>query len=272
MNNTCELCAFNNPKATVTGIIVKDGKVLTLKRIEEPFKGKFDFPGGYMNAGETPEEAIKREIKEELGVDCETTFVRWFPGTASWKGKKYAILSHAFLVEAKGDLKLNKKENGAMKFIEISKLKSIAFDSNGDIADFVKKNFSVDYKKLLKLINQLDPSAKVSEINLYKSVLDGYISKKIVNGKLVGVGWVFPRRTFLRKQAVIEDVVVDIKERGKGYGKDITLDLMRWAKETGIEVIELTSGSHRVPANELYKKVGFKLHPTNHYLYFVDKK
>lgn len=270
MKNKCEICAFNNPKGAVTGIIIKDGGVLTLKRNEEPFKGKFDFPGGYMNIGETPEEAMKREVKEELGADSEATFMGWFPGTASWKDSKFAVLNHAFLVEPKNELKLNKKENSAMKFIPLSKLKDIAFDSNKDIADFIKKNFSIDYKKLVFLINQLDASAKVSEVNLYKSILDGYISKKIVNGKLVGVGWIFSRRTFLRKQAVIEDVVVDAKERGKGYGKDITLDLMRWARETGVEVIELTSGSHRVPANELYKKVGFKLHPTNHYLYKVD--
>lgn len=267
MKNGCELCGFNNPKGTVTGVIIKNGKVLTLKRKEEPFKGKFDFPGGYMNAGETPENAIKREIREELGVPSKVTFIGWFPGTASWKGQKFSVLNHAFLVEPKKELKLNKKENSSVKFLAISNLKNIAFDSNKDIADFVEKNFSIDYKKLLILVKQLDASAKVNEINFYRAALNGYISTKIVSGKLVGVGWIFPRRTFLRKQAVIEDVVVDIKERGKGYGKDITLDLMRWAKETGVEVIELTSGSHRVPANELYKSVGFKLHPTNHYLY-----
>lgn len=267
MKSDCERCGFNNPKGTVTGIIIKNGKVLVLKRNEEPFKGKYDFPGGYMNAGETPEQAIKREIKEELGVGSEVTFIGWYPGNAFWKDEKFAVLNHAFLVDLSADPVLNKSENSAMKYVAIEKLKDIAFDSNMGIVKFVKNHFSIDYKRLTKLIAQLDSSAKVKEINFYRSILDGYISKKIVDGKLVGVGWIFARRTFLRRQAVIEDVVVDTKERGKGYGKDITLDLMRWAKANGVEVIELTSGSHRVPANELYKKVGFKLHPTNHYLY-----
>ncbi len=52
MKNGCELCDFNNPKGAVTCIIIKDGKVLVLKRKENPFKGKFGFPGGYMNVGE----------------------------------------------------------------------------------------------------------------------------------------------------------------------------------------------------------------------------
>ena len=269
MKNNCELCGFNNPKGTATGIIIKEGKVLVFKRKEEPFKGDWDFPGGYMDAGETPEQTMKREIKEELGVDCDTTFIGWFPGNGFWQGKKFAVLSHVFLVEPKGVLKLNKKENSMMKFVPVNELKDVAFDSNKNITKFVKNNFLVDFPRLLELVRQLDASAKVNENNFYKAVLDGYISKKFVKGKLVGIGWIFSRRTLLRKQAVIEDVVVDEKERGKGFGKEITLDLMRWAKATGVEVIELTSGSHRIAANELYKKVGFKLHPTNHYLYSV---
>jgi 8-oxo-dGTP diphosphatase len=65
----CKLCAFNNPKVTVTAIIFKDNKVLCLKRNEEPYKNEWDLPGGYVNANETIETAILREIKEEL--NCE---------------------------------------------------------------------------------------------------------------------------------------------------------------------------------------------------------
>ena len=80
------------------------------------------------------------------------------------------------------------------------------------------------------------------------------------------MGWIFPRQTMLRNQAVIEDMIVDDNQRGKGYGKEIVLDLIKWAKNNGVEMIELTSNPKRIAANELYKKVGFNLHPTNHYL------
>lgn len=104
-------------------------------------------------------------------------------------------------------------------------------------------------------------------MNFYRSLLNGYFSKKVVNGRLVGVGWIFPRRTLLRKQAVIEDVVVDQSERAKGYGKEIMFDLLQWAKKQDVEVVELTTNPSRIAANNLYKKIGFQLHPTNHYLY-----
>ncbi len=267
----CELCGFNNPKGTATAIVLHDGKLLLLKRNEEPYKNKWDLPGGYMGAGETPEETLRREIKEELGTDCNLDFIGWFPGIAFWKDKNYAVLSHAYLAELKGEITLNKKENSELQWVHLENVdpENIAFDSNQAIVRFVKEKFSIDLGQLVKLIAQLDSTTQVKEINYYRSVLDGYVSKKFVDGKLVGLGWIFPRRTLSRKQAVVEDMIVDDSQRGKGYGKEILLDLMRWAKENDVEMIELTSGSHRVAANELYKKVGFQLHSTNHYLYKV---
>jgi len=83
------------------------------------------------------------------------------------------------------------------------------------------------------------------------------------------MGWIFVRQTMLRKQAVVEDMIVDDAHRGKGYGKKMLLELIDWAKKEGIDTIELTSNPKRIAANELYKKAGFKLHPTNHYLYNI---
>ncbi len=104
----CELCKFNNPKGTATAVIIKDGRLLFLRRVEDPFRGMLDLPGGYMNHGELPEEALKREVKEELGVDCSASFLGVFPGTAEWRGKNFSILSHAYFVEPKKDIKVNK--------------------------------------------------------------------------------------------------------------------------------------------------------------------
>ena len=80
------------------------------------------------------------------------------------------------------------------------------------------------------------------------------------------MGWIFPRQTMLRNQAVVEDMIVDESQRGKGLGEKILRNLIDWAKKEGVEVVELTTNPKRVAANSLYQKVGFKLHPTNHYL------
>lgn len=262
----CDLCRFENPKISTAGIIIKDQKVLVAKRKIEPFKGKWDFLGGYLGKNETPEEGHKREIKEELGVDCDITFLGSFSGTASYEDYEFSVLAFAYLTETKGEIKLNKEENSELAWVPIQKLKTIAFDSNKKILKFIKEKFVYNWEDVVKLVDQLDPTATVTEQSFYKAMLNGYISKVEEGGKFIGMGWIFLRQTMLRKQAVIEDMIVDENQRGKGLGEKILLDLIGWAKKQGVEVVELTTNPKRIAANALYQKIGFKLHETNHYL------
>jgi len=266
----CVLCKFENPKPSATAIIIKDQKLLVAIRAQEPFKGRWDFIGGYAQGNETPEECLKREIKEELGVNCTLNYLGVFTGTASYKEFGYRINNFAYLTTLEGNIKRDKKEILKLQWVPILKLKTIAFDSNKKILRFVKDKFVYDLKDVKKLVAQLDSSAKVNEQSLYKAILNGYVSKVYKKGKLVGMGWIFPRQTLLRRQAVVEDMIVDEKYRGQGLGEKILLDLIRWAKGERVEVIELTTNSKRVAANSLYKKVGFWLHETNHFLLSTD--
>lgn len=267
----CELCKFENPKISVTAIIIKDQKLLVAKRNEEPFKEELDFFGGYLNKGETPEEGMKREIKEELGVESESTYIGSFPGTASYKGFTYPILSFAYLVEIRGEIELNRNENSEINWIPIEKLNNIAFDSNQKILKFIKEKFIYNWEDVVKLVSQLDSTAEVKEQSFYKAVLTGYIAKVEENGRLLGMGWAYPRQTILRYQAIVEDMIVDESQRGKGLGEKILLDLVEQGRKDGVEVFELTTNPKRIAANGLYQKVGFKLHPTNHYLLDLRK-
>ena len=58
----------------VNGIITRNGEVLIGQKEEvegHPVSGQFHFPGGQLEEGEQPEETVKREIKEETGLDVE---------------------------------------------------------------------------------------------------------------------------------------------------------------------------------------------------------
>ncbi len=57
----------------VKGLIFKEGKLLILKRskTEDCFEDMWDIPGGRINFGEEPEEALKREVKEETNLEIE---------------------------------------------------------------------------------------------------------------------------------------------------------------------------------------------------------
>ncbi|MDR0713846.1 MAG: NUDIX domain-containing protein [Bacteroidales bacterium] len=81
----CEECGqklFINASAAVAGVIVNDrSEILLTRRRKEPARGMFDLPGGFVNIDETAEDAIRREIKEELNL--QTGRLRYFGSSAN---------------------------------------------------------------------------------------------------------------------------------------------------------------------------------------------
>ena len=71
MNNSSKV---NKQITVIVGLVIREGKLLMVKRHEPEVKGahmKWEFPGGKVDIGETPEQAIVREVKEETGYDIE---------------------------------------------------------------------------------------------------------------------------------------------------------------------------------------------------------
>ena len=63
------------PIAAVGAVVFKEGKILTIKRGQEPSKGKWSIPGGRIELGETAYEAAQREVREECSIEIEIEHV-----------------------------------------------------------------------------------------------------------------------------------------------------------------------------------------------------
>lgn len=63
---------YDNPAVTTFAFVAApDGHLLALRRAHPPCLGAWDLPGGFVDAGERPADAIVREIREETGLDAE---------------------------------------------------------------------------------------------------------------------------------------------------------------------------------------------------------
>ncbi|UCC97187.1 MAG: NUDIX domain-containing protein [Phycisphaerales bacterium] len=88
--NSCSFSYFHNVAAAVVAILELDGKVLLIRRAKDPGKGKLDLPGGFVDPKENAEEAIKREVREELNVDLESVnYIGSSPNIYEYKGVTY---------------------------------------------------------------------------------------------------------------------------------------------------------------------------------------
>lgn len=62
---------FKKVRLAGDALVIKKGSILLARRCKEPFKGKWDIPGGHIFVGETMEQCVSREVYEELGVQCK---------------------------------------------------------------------------------------------------------------------------------------------------------------------------------------------------------
>lgn len=98
----CDLTYFFNPTVAAGAFVFNPaGEVLLTKRAKEPAKGKFGIPGGFLDVGESAEDGLRREIREE--VNLAVTDLRLLctaPNLYEYKGVTYPVCDLIFTAVA----------------------------------------------------------------------------------------------------------------------------------------------------------------------------
>ena len=92
----------------VAAIIIKDGHIFATQRGYGEFQGWWEFPGGKMEVGDSPQEALRREINEELDADIQ---VNELLETVEWDYPNFHLTMHCFICSLLSEsLHLNEHE------------------------------------------------------------------------------------------------------------------------------------------------------------------
>ena len=124
----CDFVYFHNTSAAVASIIEKDKKILFCRRALDPSKGKLDLPGGFVDYNESLEQALKRELKEELNLEIKN--IKYFaslPNIYEYKTVTYFPVDVFFISNISDDSKEISAADDVESFLWID-IKSINFD------------------------------------------------------------------------------------------------------------------------------------------------
>jgi ADP-ribose pyrophosphatase YjhB (NUDIX family) len=97
----CEACGFvyyyNVAVSSAVLILDPQGHALFIRRAREPGKHKLALPGGFIDRGETAENAAIREVREEAGVKLDSVeFMASFPNLYAYRGVEYPVIDLFF--------------------------------------------------------------------------------------------------------------------------------------------------------------------------------
>jgi ADP-ribose pyrophosphatase YjhB (NUDIX family) len=124
---------FADPKVAVGVLVEQDGKVLLVQRANDPFKGLWTLPAGFVNADEDPAAAAARECLEESGLAIQITgiidirFGREHP-----RGSDFIIIYRGQTIG--GELHAG-DDASAAEWFERGQLPGLAFQSTKDILE-----------------------------------------------------------------------------------------------------------------------------------------
>lgn len=130
---------YDNPPTTVQAWIDRDGEFLILERAQEPFAGRWDVPGGFVEMGERPEQAAIREVREETGLTVSVTgLIGAFTSAYGTTGRHTVDIAYRCRVDA-GEFELNRDEKSDAAWVKLADMPELAFAGEREALDVLRR-------------------------------------------------------------------------------------------------------------------------------------
>jgi 8-oxo-dGTP diphosphatase len=130
---------YSNPTPTADIILQRDSKILMVRRKKDPFKGQLALPGGFINEGETAEEAARREAIEETTLEVEPIEILGVYSDPKRDPRKH-IMSIVFVGIIVGGSDKAGDDAESIEWVELGTIEKqeIAFDHAQILRDYKK--------------------------------------------------------------------------------------------------------------------------------------
>lgn len=133
---------YQSPKITVDGVLFKDNSILLIQRKNPPFQGMWALPGGFVEYGETTENAVIREVNEETGLDTQIFTLLGVYSNPQRDPRGHSISIVYILTKIKGDV-LGSDDALQAAFHSLDSLPSLSFDHEKIIKDAIRRRKDV---------------------------------------------------------------------------------------------------------------------------------
>ncbi len=124
----CDITVYDDVAAGASALIIRDDHVLLSRRAREPYEGDYDLVGGFMKAGESPEQTAAREAMEETGLTIKISkLLGIYPDQYGENGSP--VISIVYIGEHVAGSEQAGDDAAALEWVEIERIPPVAFQS-----------------------------------------------------------------------------------------------------------------------------------------------